>query len=144
MSTDTFKLILFTIGFTVFVALLFNGGFAGSNVISTNEFPTVTGLDETTNQAQPVYGDISEKLKVVADKAIGSLLNTPGLNIAPSQITVVSVTEENFPNTALGCAKEGMSYAQVITSGYKVILETSEKTYNYRLDKTDQVVLCEK
>ncbi|MDA1338438.1 MAG: hypothetical protein O2871_03670 [bacterium] len=144
MSKDTFKLILFTIGFTVFVALLFNGGFAGSNVISTNEFPTVSGLDETTNQAQPVYGDISEKLKVVADKAIGSLINTTGLNIAPSQITVVSATEENFPNTALGCEKEGMAYSDVIVDGYKVMLEVSGEIYDYRLDEGERVILCEK
>jgi hypothetical protein len=142
MSTDTFKLILFTIGFTVFVALLFNGSFAGSNVISTDEFPTVSGLDETTNQAQPLYGDISDELKPVADKAIGSLLNTPGLNIAPSQITVVSATEEIFPNTALGCEKEGMAYSEVISPGYKVLLQANELFYDYRLDKADQVVLC--
>ena len=141
MSTDTFKLILFTIGFTVFVALLFNGTFAGSNVISTDEFPTVTGQD--LPQVESNYGNITDELKLIADKAIGSLLNTSGLNIAPSQITVVSATEENFPNTALGCEKEGTVYSEVITPGYKVLLQANEQFYDYRLDQAKQIMLCE-
>ena len=142
MSKDKFKLIPFTIGFIIFVAMLFSGNFVSTNVISTEEFPTVTGQDSP--QGEPNYGDISDELKVVADKAIGNLLNTPDLNLSPKQVNVVGVTEESFGDTSLGCAKEGMVYSQVITPGYKVLLEANGQTYDYRLDKGEQVVLCEK
>ena len=142
MNKDTFKLILFTIGLIIFVAMLFSGSFISSNVIVPDEFETVTGQD--LPQVEPNYGDITDELKSIVDKAIGNLLNTPDLNLSPKQVSVVGVTEETYGNTALGCEQEGMAYSEVITPGYKVILEANGKTYDYRLDQAEQIVLCEK
>jgi len=143
MSTDSFKLILFTIAFIVFMALLFNGTFAPANVISTDEFPTVTGQDNPSSTNQPAYGDISKDDQPIADKAIKALLNSSKLNITPSQISVVSLSKENFPSSALGCEENGKSYTQVVTPGYKVVLQANGKTYDYRLDtKATSVNLC--
>ncbi len=141
MSSDKLKLILFGVGFTIFVGMLFSGSFVSDNVIPTQEFPTVTGQDTPNNE--PVYGDISDELKTIADKAIGNLLNTPDLNLSPQQIKVVGVKSETYGNTSLGCEQEGMVYSEVITPGYKVLLEANGKAYDYRLDKTEQIVLCE-
>lgn len=46
MFSEKVKLILFAIGFVIFVAMLFSESFVSTNVISTQEFPTVTGKDE--------------------------------------------------------------------------------------------------
>ena len=141
MSKEAFKLILFSIGFIIFVGMLFSGGFAPANVIAPDEFETVTDQDPIQNQ--PDYGQLTEEQKTVADRAIGNLLNIPDLNITPEQVGVVKVTEESFSDTSLGCAKEDMVYLQVITPGYKVLLKVDGTTYDYRLDQAEQIVLCE-
>lgn len=140
MLSDKLKLAFFTVGFTIFVAMLFSGSFVSNNVISTQQFPTVTGKDKV--QAEPDYGDILGELKPIADKAIGALLNG-SKDITPSQIKVNSATKEKFSSPALNCPKEGMMYSDVIVDGYKVILEANGKTYDYRLDNSDQVILCQ-
>ena len=141
MSKEAFKLILFSIGFIIFVGMLFSGSFIPSNVIAPDEFETVTGRDPIQNQ--PDYGQLTEEQKTVADRAIGNLLNIPDLNITLEQVGVVKVTEESFSDTSLGCAKEDMVYLQVITPGYKVLLKVDGTTYDYRLDQAEQIVLCE-
>jgi len=50
MSKEAFKLILFSVGFIIFVGMLFSGGFAPTNVIAPDEFETVTGQDPIQNQ----------------------------------------------------------------------------------------------
>jgi len=143
MSKDSLKLILFTIAFTIFMALLFSGAFAPANVISTDEFETVTGQDNSGSTGQPDYGDITEEEKPIVDKAIAALLNNATLNITPSQISVVSFSKEDFPNAALGCEEKGKVYAQVITPGYKVVLQANGVTYDYRLNETSKnIKLC--
>jgi len=48
MNTGSFKLILFSILLILFMGMLFNKSFAPSNIIQTQEFPTVTGNDKQT------------------------------------------------------------------------------------------------
>ena len=53
------------------------------------------------------------------------------LGISPDAVTVVSAEPVNWPDASLGCAKPGQMYAQVITSGYRIVLEVDGKTYEY-------------
>lgn len=64
------------------------------------------------------------------------------LGMAADAITVVSVEAVDWPDASLGCPSEGMMYAQVITPGYRVVLETDGKTYEYHTGD-NQVVLCQ-
>jgi hypothetical protein len=64
------------------------------------------------------------------------------LSVAADQILVVSVTPTDWPDSSLGCPKPGMAYAQVITPGFRIILEQAQKQYAYHTNQTDQVVLC--
>lgn len=64
------------------------------------------------------------------------------LGLAPEAIRLVSVEAVNWPDTSLGCPQPGMMYAQVITLGFRVVLEVEGKKYEYHTDAGRFVVLC--
>jgi hypothetical protein len=66
------------------------------------------------------------------------------LGLAPDDIRLVSVEAVDWSDTSLGCPQPGMMYAQVITAGYRVVLEAEEQRYEYHTDTVRSVVLCEK
>lgn len=61
-----------------------------------------------------------------------------------SEVTVVEVQSEEWSDTSLGCPQPGMVYAQVITPGYRVVLEVKGERYEYHTDRGANVVLCER
>ncbi len=103
----------------------------------------VSGTQPPSGSMNPSYGDLTpEQIKTV-DIAIGKLLNSSE-GITPPMVTVKSFEAKDFPDSSLGCAKEGMMYSQVITPGYQVVLEAQGKIYDYRLTDEKNVILCEK
>jgi hypothetical protein len=61
------------------------------------------------------------------------------LDIAVDQIRVVSVRDVDWPDTSLGCPKPDMSYAEVITPGFEIILEAGGQEYAYHTSGGDYV-----
>lgn len=53
------------------------------------------------------------------------------LGIKTEEISTKSIGMKNWSDASLGCPEKGKLYAQVITSGYLIILEVEGKTYNY-------------
>jgi len=64
------------------------------------------------------------------------------LGLSPQEISVVSVEAVPWPDASLGCPQPGMMYAQVITPGFRVVLEAEGHTYVYHSDGAGQIVLC--
>lgn len=60
-----------------------------------------------------------------------------------SNVSVVSATAVQWPDSALGCPKPGRFYSQVVTPGYRVVLSAAGKEYEYHSDLDGTVVLCE-
>jgi hypothetical protein len=65
-------------------------------------------------------------------------------DIETSQITVVEAEAVEWSDSSLGCPQPGMMYAQVITPGYRIVLQVEDKTYVYHTDQNQTVVLCNK
>ena len=65
------------------------------------------------------------------------------LGMASADVQLVSVEAVEWSDTSLGCPQPGMMYAQVITPGYRVVLEAGGQTYTYHTDEGRFVVLCE-
>jgi hypothetical protein len=61
--------------------------------------------------------------------------------VAADAVRVVRVEPRQWPDSALGCPKPGMGYAQVITPGYLVELEAGGKILEYHTDRS-RVELC--
>ncbi len=57
---------------------------------------------------------------------------------------IVSVTAQEWPDSALGCPQPGMMYQQVITPGYLVVLKTAGKLHHVHTDSSGRAVVCER
>lgn len=66
------------------------------------------------------------------------------LGISPDQIQVVSAEAVDWPDASLGCPQPGMSYAQVVTPGYLIVLEADGEEYEYHSGGIDTWILCER
>jgi hypothetical protein len=65
------------------------------------------------------------------------------LGLAPDAMRLVSVEAVDWSDASLGCPQPGMMYAQVITPGFRVVLEANGEEYDYHTDRDHSVVLCE-
>ena len=64
------------------------------------------------------------------------------LSVEVEQIRLIETETVEWPDASLDCPQEGMSYAQVVTPGYRVTLEAGGRTYEYHTDQDQAVVLC--
>jgi hypothetical protein len=88
---------------------------------------------ETAPAATPALRPIAVQL-AVADAA-------GQLGIAADAITVLSVEAVEWGDASLGCPEPGMMYAQVVTPGYRIVLEAGGQTYEYHAS-TGAVIRC--
>lgn len=92
----------------------------------------------TADAAAAVTGEVPQALldTIIADAALRSAVDRT--------LIVVQVGRAvEWSDGALGCAKPGMNYLQVITPGYQVVLQAGAATYDYRADERGRFVLCE-
>jgi hypothetical protein len=64
------------------------------------------------------------------------------LNIQIDTIEVISVQSKQWADGSLGCPQPGMVYAQVLTSGYQIILKAANQLYEYHTDTGRSAILC--
>jgi hypothetical protein len=57
-------------------------------------------------------------------------------------ITVVSATEQQWSNGAMGCPQPGQMYTQIIVPGYRVVLQASGDRYAYHSDRRGNFIVC--
>lgn len=62
------------------------------------------------------------------------------LNIAESEIQILSVQQDQWPNACLGLAQTGETCAQVVTPGWKVIVDVAGQQYEIRANQDGSVI----
>lgn len=84
--------------------------------------------------------DVESRL---VDRAMAELATEQ--NISLDQISFVELEAVEWPDASLGCPQDDMMAAQVITPGYRIVLETDSGTYQYHTGATDDslIVHCE-
>lgn len=85
----------------------------------------------------PLGGDLPFPVQAAVAAAAAAL------GIEASAVTVVSYEPRDWGDTSLGCPKQGEVYAQVITSGYLVVLSANGQTFEYHTDDVDRAVRCD-
>ena len=65
------------------------------------------------------------------------------LSISPNQITLVEATDVEWSDSSLGCPQPDMAYLQVITPGYRILLEANGIQYEYHSNRDAYVVYCD-
>jgi hypothetical protein len=66
------------------------------------------------------------------------------LGIDITAIRLTQIEEVEWRDSSLGCPKPNMNYLQVITPGYRIVLEAQGQSYNYHTDMGKRVVRCER
>jgi hypothetical protein len=61
----------------------------------------------------------------------------------PGEVTVVSVEGVDWPDATLGGARKGDMAIQVVTPGYRVVLEVNGRRYEYHTDLQNRVILAQ-
>jgi hypothetical protein len=64
------------------------------------------------------------------------------LSIDVDQIELLGAQTVEWGDTSLGCPQPGTTYAQVITPGFRIVLEAEGKRYEYHTDADRTVTLC--
>jgi hypothetical protein len=67
------------------------------------------------------------------DRAISDLAKR--LSISEAVIRVMDVGERDFPDMSLGAPEKSEMSAQMISSGWEIMLSAGGKNYEYRADK---------
>lgn len=65
------------------------------------------------------------------------------LGVSIEEVRIVQVEAVEWPDASLGCPEPGKMYIQVITPGYRVVLQAAGKTFEYHTDRGSRAVLCE-
>ena len=123
-----------------------SGGTPGTTPVRT-DVPTVAPQREhRTTTPTPAGKATDVKSQERAEKVIRlareDLAQRRGF--ALEGIRLVSVNAVRWRDASLGCPRPNTKYLQVITPGFKVILEAEGRTYGYHTDAGRVVVLCEK
>jgi hypothetical protein len=95
---------------------------------------------ETSDVQLPEKGDVPSAPRKIVEKAKSDLVKQFGVDA--SQIRVVEARAVDWPDASLGCPQPDMTYAQVVTPGYWVLLEVEGRQYPYHTDQNEQVTLC--
>jgi hypothetical protein len=66
------------------------------------------------------------------------------LNVDSGEISVIGAEAVDWSDASLGCPEPGKVYAQVITPGYRIVLEARGQRYEYHSDsEAKQLILCQ-
>jgi len=100
------------------------------------EEPTMTPapIPEPTGTAPP--GEAEAAIRLARQDLAQSL------DLATEAVRLISVEVVEWPDASLGCPQPGIMYAQVVTPGFRVVLEVGGQTYEYHTDAGRFVVLC--
>jgi hypothetical protein len=80
-------------------------------------------------------------LQDLIDKAIADLAQR--LAVPVNEIVLLEATSVVWPDASLGCPQEGMLYAQVLTPGYLIRLESGNHEFEYHASKRTYMIYCE-
>ncbi len=114
-------------------------------VSSEEAVPTQPPLS-TLPLLSPTQGDNSPMtpilpgLQSLIEKAKEDLAKR--LSITVVEINVAEAAGVIWPDSSLGCPQKGMAYAQVLTQGYRILLEYAKNQYEYHAGKSPEVFYC--
>jgi hypothetical protein len=91
----------------------------------------------TASAPTPAAGNI----QALVDQAKSDLAQR--LSLPTNEIDLVEVTEVEWSDASLDCPQPGISYLQVITPGYRILLNVNDQAYEYHSNRDAYVVYCE-
>lgn len=111
---------------------------SASDSTDNNSTGSVTTIDVPASSIE-----LSGVQQVLAMRAVDAL--AAELGIDASQVAITEMQAVDWPDASLGCPEEGMMYAAMLTSGYKIMLEANGESHEYHSSDREEsnVVKCE-
>ena len=104
-----------------------------------------TGTQEpipaVTGEAQMTPSPSSAGLQLLIENTMQDLADR--LTIPADQIVLVETTEVEWSDSSLDCPQPEMEYIQVITPGYRIVLQANDQLYEYHTNRDGYFVYCE-
>ena len=91
---------------------------------------------------------MTPSLSTPADQEVQNLIElttqdlAARLGVSLAEISVVEAMPVEWSDSSLDCPQEGMSYLQVITPGYRIVLQANSQAHEYHTNQTGYFVLC--
>lgn len=101
---------------------------------------TATVVARFVTMAEMLPTEIDPEARAAVQLAIEDLVQR--FAVARNAVRVLRAAAVEWSDTSLGCPKEGMMYAQVITPGFLIFLSAEGKLYEYHTDLGNYAVLC--
>lgn len=101
---------------------------------------TATAVARFVAMAETLPAEIDPEARTAVQLAIEDLVQR--IAVKRTAVYVLRAQAVEWPDTSLGCPKEGMMYAQVITPGFLILLSAEGRVYEYHTDWGNYAVLC--
>ncbi|MCL4339075.1 hypothetical protein M1271_05290 [Patescibacteria group bacterium] len=129
----------------ILVAVVILNAVSGGGVITAAKVllgavPTSTPIPTPTPADIVPYGGDLKQQDTYTGIAKADLAKK--LDMSVSDIQVISITQKDWSDTSMGCPKRNQMYSQVVTPGYVIVLQASEKNYTYNAG-LEKVVSCQ-
>ena len=108
---------------------------------SSEVTPTLPSPGETTPMTPAIPTPAASGLENLVQMAKEDLARR--VSISANQINLVEATEAEWSDSSLDCPQPGMSYLQVMTPGYRILLEANGTQYEYHSNRDAYVVYCD-
>lgn len=121
-----------------------------SSVVESPLSPPATPAPPSPEHTSPLPDPASSPIEPpsqMTDQAVAAAKTSLAeeLGVTADQIEVTTIEPVEWPDASLGCPKPGKAYAQVITPGYRIVLEIDGKEYELHTDESGRaVVICER
>ena len=103
--------------------------------------PATPTTDRSVQEGSPAAtpSDVTAQIVAAAKERLASELDT-----SVEVVEIIAVEPVEWSDTSLGCPEPGQMYAQVITPGYRVLLEAEGEQFEVHTDREGQTaVICE-
>jgi len=112
-----------------------------TQLTQTQQVPTLPTEGDATQMTQPLPTVSDPGLQGLIEKAKEDLAQR--LAISVNEIILLEATSVVWPDASLGCPQEGMEFAQVLTPGYLIRLESGNQEFEYHASRGAYIIYCE-
>lgn len=90
----------------------------------------------TPSMATPPAAGLQNLIERIKEDLAGRLA------LSETAIEVAEVMEVEWSDSSLDCPQPGMDYLQVITPGYRIVLQANNQSYEYHTNRDAYFVYC--
>jgi hypothetical protein len=142
---NRFRIIMLIIGMFLLLA-------CGQMTAATEQNEaTASPIETKQSTTQPTEGNTNQmtpSLPTPADADLQNLIESikedlaGRLALSVTAIEVAEVMEVEWSDSSLDCPQPGMEYLQVITPGYRIVLQVNNQSYEYHTNRDAYFVYC--